>query len=575
MTSSSEPAADPASGGAVLPETPDIDGAYPRLSESDLRTLQAHGERRPTRPGEVLLRTGRRSDHFYVLLDGQAVVTEDDDGEERVIRVHNPGRFLGELSVVTGQVEFVTTRIHLPGEVLALPVGQLLELVQHDPELGDLILRAYFLRRGLLIDGGSGLRIIGSHFSPDSQRLRDFAARNRVPHRFLDLEHDLASERLVHRLQVSPAETPIVICGPGEVLRNPSNVELACVLGLRSSESGPTVHDLLVVGAGPSGLAAAVYGSSEGFDTVVLDAVATGGQAATSSRIENYLGFPSGISGAELADRAVIQSDKFGARILVPGEAVGLRDDDGHYVVSLADGGVIATRSIVVATGARYRKLAVDRLAEFEMTSIYYAATRFEAQRCGTEPVAVVGGGNSAGQAALFLADQVEHLYLIVRADDLGKGMSRYLIDEIEASPRIEVLTGTEIDELIGDRTLEAVAVHDRRTGGRTTLPVHALFVFIGATPCTTWLVGSVALDVNGFVRTGENAAPAPEGPVWTPLPLETDRPGVFAVGDVRSGSVKRVASAVGEGAMAVRLIYERLQSNPVPQTVPAARAPG
>jgi thioredoxin reductase (NADPH) len=565
MTPTSERAAGSAAEPVALPETPDIQGAYPRLSEPHLQTLLQHGERRSTRVGEILIREGQRSENFYVLLSGQAVVIDDGPGEERIIRVHGPGRFLGELSVITGQVEFVSTRIHLPGEVLVLPAERLRDLVLHDPDLGDLIMRAYFLRRALLIDARTGIRIIGSRFSPDSQRIRDFAARNRVPHRFLDLEQDPASKRLLHQLHVGPSHTPIVICGPGLVLRNPSNAELASALGLRPSYSGPHVCDLLVVGAGPSGLAAAVYGSSEGFDTVVLDAVATGGQAATSSRIENYLGFPSGISGAELAERAAIQANKFGARIMVPGEAVALRDGGEHYLVLLADGDVLATRAIVIATGAKYRKLAVERLAEFEMTSVYYAATRFEAQRCGTDPVAVVGGGNSAGQAALFLAEQVREVYLVVRGDDLGNDMSRYLVEQIESSERIEVVRCSEVRELIGEGALEGILVENNTTGQRITLPARALFVFIGALPCTSWLVGSVALDPDGFVRTGEAAATAGTLDVEhaNPLPLETSRPGVFAVGDVRSGSIKRVASAVGEGAMAVRLIYERLRSSP------------
>jgi thioredoxin reductase (NADPH) len=562
MTPTSESSAGPESRSA-LPETPDVDGAFPRLSESHLQLLLKHGERRPTPADEFLIRKGQPSDNFYVLLSGQAVVIDEGAGEERIIRVHGPGRFLGELSVITGQVEFLSTRMHLPGDVLVLPAERLRALVLNEPDLGDLILRAYFIRRALLINARAGIRIIGSRFSPDSQRLRDFAARNRVPHRFLDLEQDPASERLLHQLHVSPPQTPIVISGPGQVLRNPSNVELAYALGLRTPESEPRVCDVLVVGAGPSGLAAAVYGSSEGFDTVVLDAIATGGQAARSSRIENYLGFPAGVSGAELADRAAIQANKFGARIMVPGEAVALREGDGHYLVSLADGDVLATRTMVIATGARYRKLSVERLAEFEMTSVYYAATRFEAQRCGSAPIAVVGGGNSAGQAALFLADQATQLYLILRSDKLGKDMSRYLAEQIESSERIEVLRCTEVREMIGERTLEGIVVENHKTGQRTTLPARALFVFIGAQPCTSWLVGSVALDPDGFVRTGEAAASSPlDQGEPNPLPLETSRPGVFAVGDVRSGSIKRVASAVGEGAMAVRLIYERLESS-------------
>jgi thioredoxin reductase (NADPH) len=563
MKPSSEPGADAEAGPAPLPETPDLYGAYPRLSEAHLQALLARGARRPTQAGEVLIRKGQRADSFYVLLSGQAVVVHDEAGESAIIRVHGPGRFLGELSVITGQVEFVTTRMHLPGEVIVVPAGELRALVLHDPEMSDLIMRAYFARRALLIEEGEGVTILGSRYSPESQRLCDFAARNRVPYRFVDLEQDPAGESVLRQLHVQPSEAPIVLCGPALVLRNPTNAELADALRLRPAVAGPKLHDLVVVGAGPSGLAAAVYGASEGLETVVLDALATGGQAATSSRIENYLGFPAGISGAELAERAAIQADKFGARVVVPGEAVGLDLDGPHLAVRLQSGDVLAGRAVVIATGARYRKPAVERLAEFEPTSVYYAATLVEAKRCGGDPVAVVGGGNSAGQAALFLAQHVAQVYLIVRGEALSKDMSRYLVDRVESAPTIDVLTDTEVRELVGDGTLQAVVVENSRSMQRMRLPVRSLFVFIGAQPCTSWLVGSVALDSDGFVLTGAAAGSAcHSGEVKEPdpLPLETSRRGVFCVGDVRSGSIKRVASAVGEGAMAVRFVHERLQ---------------
>ncbi|MDX6206875.1 MAG: thioredoxin reductase [Frankiales bacterium] len=553
----------PDAGSAPLPETPDLYGAYPRLSEAQIQALLARGSRRPTKAGEVLIRKGQRSDQFYVLLRGQAVVVHDEADEQFVIRVHGPGRFLGELSVITGQVEFVTTRVHLPGDVLVAAASQLRALVLHDPELSDLIMRAYFMRRTLLIEEGEGVTVIGSRYSPDSQRLSDFAARNRVPYRFVDLEQDPVGESVLRQLRIRPSQAPIVLCGPALVLRNPSNEELGDALGLRRVLGGPMLHDLVVVGAGPSGLAAAVYGASEGLDTVVLDAVATGGQAATSSRIENYLGFPAGISGGELAERAAIQADKFGARIVVPDEAVALDVGNGHHVVRLRSGEAFASRAVVIATGARYRKLAVEGLAEFEPTSIYYAATLVEAKQCGTDPVAVVGGGNSAGQAALFLAQHVKQVELIVRSDDLGKDMSRYLVDRVHSAPNIHVITGTEVRELIGDGALQGVILENRRTGQRMTLPVRSLFVFIGAQPCTSWLVGSVAMDPDGFVLAGGSEGGGPgSGEANEPhrLPLETSRLGVFAVGDVRSGSTKRVASAVGEGAMAVRFVHERLR---------------
>jgi thioredoxin reductase (NADPH) len=541
-----------------LPETPDRQGAYPRLTEAQLRSFDELGERRAVARGDVVYREGEHSTEFVVLVRGQAVVVsgydEVGDRDPEILRVHGPRRFLGELSIFSGQVEFVTTVISIPGEVIALPVYRARELVARDAEIGDLILRAVLARRSLLLGEAAGIRIVGSRFAPDTHRLRDFAARNRLPHRFVDIEADQEAERLVAAVGITPADLPVVVLGRGEVLRNPSTAELAAAIGLNPLTRTDTSCDLVVVGAGPAGLAAAVYGASDGLVTVVIDCVAIGGQAATSARIENYLGFPAGISGAELADRAAIQAARFGARISVPSEAVALEAERGRYLLRLDAADEVSARAVVIATGARYRKLDVPRLSEFEMTSVYYAATRFEAQQCATDPVAVVGGGNSAGQAAVFLARQSPSVHLIIRGGDLGKDMSRYLVEQVEAEPRIEVLRHCEVRELVGGATLEAVVVEDNRTHERRRIDARALFVFIGATPCTAWLAGTVALDADGFVLTGERVA---GGERPHPSFLEASRPGVFAVGDVRSGSVKRVASAVGEGAMAVRLVHQ------------------
>jgi thioredoxin reductase (NADPH) len=546
----------PAIGEEPLPETPDLHGAYPRLSPAQLQTLERYGERRPTRRGDVLFREGEHVGEFFVVVSGQVVVLVGVDLQPQVVRVHGPGRFLGELSLVTGQVSLLTSVVNVPGDVIAVGLDRLRELVARDAELGDLILRSFLLRRSLLISEGSGVRIIGSRFSPDSHRLRAFCARNRLPYKFLDTEQDPEATAVLEQLAVPNSDLPVVVVPGGRLLRNPGNAELASEMGLHPPEDKSGIRDLVVVGAGPAGLAAAVYGASEGLDTVVLEAVASGGQAATTSRIENYLGFPAGISGGELAERAAIQAEKFGARITVPGEALRLTAGDGHYRVTLG-ATALDCRTVVLATGARYRKLDVPRLEHFELTSVYYAATRFEALECGTDPVAVVGGGNSAGQAAVFLAQQVPHVWLLVRHDDLGKDMSRYLVDQVEANPRITVLTSTEVRELVGGDALEALVVEHNRTGERQCLQARALFVFIGADPCTSWLAGSVQMDPKGFVLTGDRVTQgdADGGPLF----LETSRRGVFAVGDVRSGSVKRVASAVGEGAMAVRLVHERL----------------
>jgi thioredoxin reductase (NADPH) len=550
---------------SVLTETPDSAGAFPRLSDEQIGALAEHGERRATRVGDVLFREGDESYDFFVVLSGKVAIVEGFGTDERLIGVHGERRFLGELSLLTGQAAFFTAVVREAGEVLVVSVERLRKLVGHDPALGDLILRAYLARRELLIGLGTGFRIIGSRFSPDSRRLREFAARNRLPHRWIDLEQDQDAEELLRALRVSPEETPVVIWRGKHVLRNPSNAELARAVGLRASASPATVCDLVVVGAGPAGLAASVYGASEGLGTVALDAMATGGQAGTSPRIENYLGFPSGISGAELAERATLQAKKFGARVSVPAEATGLEDRGEHHVVTLEDGKTVEGRTVVIATGARYCKLPVPHIEKFEGAGVYYAATQVEAELCRDDPVVVVGGGNSAGQATLFLARHASNVHLLIRNDDLGKSMSRYLADRIEHSSGVDVIRNTEVRELVGDESLEAVVVENNRTGERRAIPTRALFVFIGAEPYTRWVGEHVALDERGFILTGQDAAGAAGNGEWerlgrAPLVLETSCPGIFAVGDVRARSIKRVASAVGEGSMAVRLVYEHLE---------------
>jgi thioredoxin reductase (NADPH) len=548
------------------PETPDYAGAFPRLDDAEIQELSREGFRRPTEAGEVLYREGDPSGDVIVILSGTVRIVEGFGSDhERLIRVHGPGRFLGELNLLTGEAVFVTAVVAEPGEVLVVPVDRLRHVVARNSALGDLILRAYLLRRSLLIGLGTGLKIIGSRYSPDTRRIREFATRNRVPHRWLDLERDAAAEALMRTLGIRPEDTPVVILGNNRLLRNPTNAELARVIGLspRAVTSGNC--DLVVVGAGPAGLAAGVYGASEGLATILLDCTATGGQAGTSPCIENYLGFPSGISGSELAERAVIQANKFGAQICVPAEAAGLESRDGYHLVHLDDGTTIMSRAVLIATGAHYRKLDVPDLERFEGISVHYAATEAERQVCHGHPVAVVGGGNSAGQAAVSLAATAARVHLLILHTDLSRDMSRYLVDQIEQNPRIEVHRNTAVRELIGGDTLEQVVVENTTTGERTTLGVRGLFVFIGTDPQTGWLHGQLALDDHGFILTGEaarsNSGPHPEADRQAPLLLETSRPGVFAAGDVRSGSVKRLASAAGEGAMSVRLIHEHLQA--------------
>ena len=545
-----------------LAETPDIYGAYPRLSDDQIATLEAGGARRAVDAGETLVREGECSDYFFVILSGKvAVTTTDDAGNRHVIRVHGPGRFLGELGDLEGQAAFYTAEVVEPGEVLVVPTERVRALVAHDPVLSDLILRAYLLRRSLLIQEESGFRIIGSCYSPDTARLREFAARNRLPHRWIDLERDKHAERLLQRFGVSAQDAPVVIWG-GEVLRNPTNTELARRVGLPVPDTVPDESDVVVVGAGPAGLGAAVYAASDGLTTAAMERIATGGQAGTSSRIENYLGFPGGISGADLAERAVLQAGKFGARIIVSAEITRLESGGGQHRVTLADGGSVVARAVVLAMGARYRRLAVPGIESFEGNGVYYAATFQEALMCGTGPVVIVGGGNSAGQAAVFLAAQVSRVYVLIRGDDLNKTMSRYLVDQINRHPRVTVRPCTEIRQVHGNGALTAVLTEDKRTGERHSIQTRALFVFIGADPNTSWLAGAIELDDHGFVPTGPAAlysdTDGNQGRTQRqPMMLETSRPGVFAVGDVRSGSVKRVASAVGEGSMAIRQIHE------------------
>jgi thioredoxin reductase (NADPH) len=542
-----------------IEETPDLHAAAPRLSDNQLAVLEAEGTRRRVEAGEILFRDGEPTYDFFVILSGKVAVIQDRGCDaERTIGVHGTRRFLGELNLLTGEAVYLDAEVVEPGEVLQVPRERLRELVGSEPGLGDMILATLLARRGLLVGMGAGPKVIGSRYSEDTRRLRVFLSRNRIPHGFMDLEEDTSAERLLCRVGVDPAETPIVL-RRGMLLRNPSNAELARALGLQAPTRGEDVCDLLVVGAGPAGLAASVYGASEGLATAIIDAAAAGGQASTSTRIENYLGFPAGISGMELAERAIVQADKFGARLMVPAEATGFCRHDDHYRVRLRDDEAIDARTVVIATGARYRQLDVPRIDELTGLGVYYAATPMEADMCAGSHVAIVGGGNSAGQAAVFLSKHVEAVTLMIRGPDLALTMSRYLIDQLDRIESVEVRTHTEVAELVGDRGVESLVVTDNRTGEREPLPASALFVFIGADPRTRWLDGEVLVDSKGFVLTGRELDGRLGDEVVPPLLLETSAPGVFAVGDARSGSVKRVASAVGEGSMAVRLVHQHL----------------
>jgi thioredoxin reductase (NADPH) len=475
--------------------------------------------------------------------------------------VRQEREIVGELNLLTRETTYLTAIVREPGTVLAISADTLRALVTEDEAFSGFLMRAFLLLRSFLMRSGAGLKILGSRDSPDAIRLREFAARNRLPHDWIDMEDDPDAAEILRQFRLRPDQTPAVIWKGAEMLHNPSNAELALVLGL-GLDTLPTERcDLIVVGAGPAGLAAAVYGASEGLDTLVLESVATGGQAGMASRIENYLGFPAGLSGVELASRALVQAHKFGARVAVPCEAVSLRREQDAYVVGLADGTEVTARSVILATGAHYRSLSVPGEEQLKGANVYYAATEVEAQNCKGQDVVVIGGGNSAGQAALFLAGRARQVSLIVRGNDLAEDMSQYLVERIQNAPNIDVLTGVEVCELLGDDELTGITVEERNTSQRRTIETRALFIFIGAEAPTNCLMETLALDEEGFILTGADvkATPAWREAGRDPYLFETSLPGVFAVGDVRSGAIRRAASAVGEGSMAVRLCHAYL----------------
>ena len=536
--------------------------AFPTLDDADIAGFDALGTRRSIAVGEYLYRQGDAGYDFYVVVSGVVDILVESDGEERLITHHGPSRFLGELNLLTGMRAFVSARVVEDGEVIAVPRPALQQVIATSTRLGDLILAAFLARRSQLLSGAaSTLRVVGSRFSPDSLRVREFLARSRIPHEWLDPDRETGVEAVLREVGVTPDELPVVIAS-GSVLRRPTPGALAEYLGLTLGSIPERCFDLVVVGGGPAGLAAAVYGASEGLRTLGVEMVAVGGQAGASSRIENYLGFPTGISGTDLTQRAMVQAEKFGAHLTSPCAATGLREEAGHLVLRLTDGTDVAGRAVIVASGARYRRLDAERLEDFEGNGVYYAATEIEARQCAASPVVVAGGGNSAGQAALFLSESGSPTTIVIRGPDLARSMSRYLIDRIDANPASRCGTETTITGLHGDRTLTSVRLTS--AAGEEVVRCAALFSFIGAEPASEWLSGCAALDERGFVLTDRSLGSEQLGARWEalgrrPLPYETSHPGLFAVGDVRAGSTKRVAAAVGEGSAAVGAVHEYL----------------
>jgi thioredoxin reductase (NADPH) len=521
---------------------------------------------KPAAAGATLVAAGAAGFDFVVVLEGGVDVVHRTAGhDDTIVASLGPGQFVGSLALLTGEPVQVSARATSPSRLLSIQPRALRTIMEQEPPISELLLRAFLLRHARLVRLGAGLTVVGSRHSPATGRLLELLARTRTPADWLDLDTDDRAEALLRAFDIPPGETPLVISGTGTLFRNPPPEAIGALLRRQarqpSKSDGEEHVDIAIVGAGPGGLAAAVYAASEGLRTLVVDGLAVGGQAGTSTRIENYLGFPAGISGQELATRAAIQAEKFGAHIVAPRQAVSLAWRDGDHLLRLDDDSTVRARAVVLAMGARYRKLSVGRLGDFEGVSVFYAATPAEARLCAGRAIAIVGGGNSAGQAALYLAGGDRSVHMVIRRSGLEETMSRYLAEQIAAHPHITIHPRAEVTNLVGHRYLRGIEVL-RRHAGSETLDVGALFVFIGADPCTGWLVGQLA-DDNGFLLTGSAVPPARRGEHGgqTPLALETSRPGVFCVGDVRAGSVKRVAVAVGEGAMAVRMIHERLES--------------
>ena len=540
--------------------------AFPVLSAAQIARLKPAGKVRQVKPGDILFEPGDTSVPFFVMLTASMEIMQPDLAGERLIVGHAPGEFTGEIAMISGQKCLVRGRITKPGEILEISGDGLRTVVARDSELSEILMRAFILRRIALMNSGKGnVVLLGSRYCGGTLRIREFLTRNSYPYSFIDLDTDKDSQAILDRFQIEPKDVPVVICLGQTVLRNPTTQKLADCLGLNANIDQKQIRDVIIVGAGPSGLAAAVYAASEGLDALLIEADAPGGQAGSSSKIENYLGFPTGVSGQELAARALTQAQKFGAKLMVGHRVEQLNCDKRPYEVVLDNGSVLAARAIVISSGAQYNKPPIENLARFEGQGVYYGATFMESQLCEGDELIVVGGGNSAGQAAVFLSQAARKVNVLVRSKNLSDSMSRYLIQRLEDNPKIELHYQTEIMALDGGHQLERVTWKDNATGEVSTHDIAHVFIMAGASPHTKWLEGCVAMDEKGFILTGRDLDSSPTKPTspWPlnrrPQMLETSLPAIFAVGDVRAGNVKRVASAVGEGAIAIHLVHRAL----------------
>jgi thioredoxin reductase (NADPH) len=549
----------------LTPLAADIRGeAFPILTAEQINRIRPQSKVRKVSVGEILFEPGDLDLPFFVLLSGSMEIVQPDIHGERFIVKHEAGGFTGEMTMISGRRALARGRVTAAGEFLEVSSGQLQTLVARDAELSEIFMRAFILRRVTLINRGQGnVILMGSRHSANTLRLREFLTRNGHPFTYVDLDTDTGSQEMLDHFHVTMEEVPIVVCSAQTVLRSPSIQELARCLGFNAHITASEVRDLVIVGAGPSGLASAVYGASEGLDVLVIEAESPGGQAGSSSKIENYLGFPMGISGLELAGRAAAQAQKFGAKVLIANNVTKLNCDRRPYELIMDGGQVIRSHTVVIASGAQYKKPKLENLTKFEGQGVYYGATHMEAQLCGKEDAIVVGGGNSAGQAAVYLSQTASKVHMLVRSGQLSDTMSRYLIQRIEQNPVIELHYYTEIVGLGGDTQLERVTWQNKNTGETSTHDIGYVFIMAGGSPRSEWLKGCVAMDNKGFILTGRDLDPVLQDYHW-PLPrvpqmLETSLPGVFAVGDVRAGNVKRVASAVGEGSIVISLVHRVL----------------
>ena len=538
---------------------------FPTLTPAQIERIAAVGRRVASPAGQVLFDVGDQNTRFFVVIAGAIEIVQPVGDVERPVVVHRAGQFTGEINMLSARRSLVRARTTEPSELIVADREALRGLVQRDAELSEIFLRAFILRRVELMNAtNQDLVLLGSRHSADTMRIKEFLARNGQPFTYQDVETDPGVQALLDQFHVSVNEVPVVLCHGGHVLKNPSIEALASLTGLDPELNPSTIRDVVIVGAGPAGLAAAVYGASEGLDVLVLEGTAPGGQAGTSSRIENYLGFPTGISGQALAGRALTQAEKFGAEVAIGRHVVRLNCDERPYRLYLSDGQEVRTRAIVIASGVKYRKLELPALGQFEGVGVYYSATHLEGQLCEGEEVAVVGGGNSAGQAAVYLSQQAKHVQILVRGPGLADRMSRYLIQRIDGTPNIDLAPRCQVVALEGEGRLERITWQHLDTGERKTRPIANLFLMTGADPNTAWMEGCLVMDDKKFVKTGADlGAEDLAGARW-PLPrrpylMETSIPGVFCVGDARANSVKRVASAVGEGAICVQLLHRAL----------------